>query len=147
MITSQLSRYCDVISNRLWRHQQNEDRGSETQGRCVKIVVLASFMDTLCRVRKKNNVCTRVTNCFRAHASVTSVYFQRCSCERWNSSSLEHIYCYLFIQDLNLNITITANAFLNDLSWKYLSFTITRWCRLMATYLCRKIMIFNYIDR
>ena len=53
MIGPQLSCYCDVISNRLWRHQQNEDRASETRGRCVKIVVLSSFMDSLCRVRNK----------------------------------------------------------------------------------------------
>ena len=39
VIASQLSRYCDVISNRLWRHQQKEDRASETRGRCVKTVV------------------------------------------------------------------------------------------------------------
>ena len=39
VIASQLSRYCDVIINRLWRHQQNEDRASETRGRCVNIVV------------------------------------------------------------------------------------------------------------
>ena len=38
MIASQMSRNCDVISNRLWRHQQN-DRANET------------FMDSLCCVR------------------------------------------------------------------------------------------------
>ena len=53
VIASQLSRYCDVISNRLWRNQQNEDRASETRGRCIKIVVSSSFMDSLCRVRNK----------------------------------------------------------------------------------------------
>ena len=53
MIASQLSCYCDDTSNRLWRHQQNEDWASETRGRCVKIVVLSSFMDSLCRVRNK----------------------------------------------------------------------------------------------
>ena len=36
---SQLSGHWEVISNRLWRHQQNENRASETRGRCVKIVV------------------------------------------------------------------------------------------------------------
>ena len=34
VIASQLSGPCDVISNRLWRHQQNENRASETRGRC-----------------------------------------------------------------------------------------------------------------
>ena len=37
---------CDVIS-------KNDDRASGTRGRCVKIVVLSSFMDSLCRVRNK----------------------------------------------------------------------------------------------
>ena len=46
VIASQLSHYCGVISNRLWRHQQNEDRASETRGRCVKIVVF-SVIDSL----------------------------------------------------------------------------------------------------
>ena len=45
------SGYCDVISNWLWRHQQNGNRAGETRWRCVKIVVLWSFMDSLCRVR------------------------------------------------------------------------------------------------
>ena len=53
VIAPQFSRYYDVISNQLWRHQQNEDRARETRGRYVKIVVLSSFMDLLCRVRNK----------------------------------------------------------------------------------------------
>ena len=53
VIASQLSGHCDVISNRLWRHQQNENRASEKRGRCVKIVILSSFMDSFCRVRNK----------------------------------------------------------------------------------------------
>ena len=51
MIVSQLSRYCDVISNRLLRHQQDEDRACKARERCVNIVVFSSFMDSLCRVR------------------------------------------------------------------------------------------------
>ena len=39
VIVSQLSGHCGVISNRLRRHQQNENRTSETWGGCVKIVV------------------------------------------------------------------------------------------------------------
>ena len=39
VIASQSSVDCDVISTRLWRHHQNENRVSETRGRCVKIVV------------------------------------------------------------------------------------------------------------
>ena len=39
--TSQLSGHCDVIANRLWRHQQNVKRASETRGWCVKILVFS----------------------------------------------------------------------------------------------------------
>ena len=53
VIASQLSGHCDVISNWLWRHQQNENSASQTRGRYVKIVVLSSFVDSLCRVRNK----------------------------------------------------------------------------------------------
>ena len=53
VIASQLPGHCDVISNRLWLHQQNENRASETRGWCQKIVVLSSFMDSLCRVWNK----------------------------------------------------------------------------------------------
>ena len=53
VIAPQLSGHCDGISNRLWRHQQSENWASETRGRCVKIGVLLSFMDSLCRVRNK----------------------------------------------------------------------------------------------
>ena len=53
VIAPQLSSHCDVINNRMWRHQQNEDRVNETPGRCVKIVVLLSFMDSSSRVRNK----------------------------------------------------------------------------------------------
>ena len=53
VIASQLSGQCDVIGNRLWRHQLNENWVSETRKRCVKIVVLSSFMDSFCCVRNK----------------------------------------------------------------------------------------------
>ena len=53
VFASQLSGHCDVIANRLWRHQPNVRRASETRGLCVKILVIASFMDSLCRVRNK----------------------------------------------------------------------------------------------
>ena len=39
VIPWQLSGHCDVISNQLWRHQQNENRATETRGRCVKIII------------------------------------------------------------------------------------------------------------
>ena len=50
VITSQLFGYCDVINNRLWRHQQNVNPASETRGRCVKIVFIV-ILSSLCRVR------------------------------------------------------------------------------------------------
>ena len=53
VIASQLSGHCNVIGNRLWRHQQNENWVSETQERCVKIVFLSPFMDSFCCVRNK----------------------------------------------------------------------------------------------
>ena len=37
VIASQLSGYCDVINNRVWRHQQSVKLASEARDRCVKI--------------------------------------------------------------------------------------------------------------
>ena len=51
-IIKSISNQCDVISNRLWRHQQNVNRAGETRVRCMKSF-LSSFMDPLCRVRNK----------------------------------------------------------------------------------------------
>ena len=53
MFASQLFGHCEVIANRLWRDQKNVKRTSETRRWCVKIRVLASFIDSLCRVRNK----------------------------------------------------------------------------------------------
>ena len=53
VISSQLSGHCDVISNSLWRHQQNENWASESRERCLKSLCLSSFMDSLYRVRNK----------------------------------------------------------------------------------------------
>ena len=53
MIASQWSSHCDVLSNQLWRHKKNINRVSETRCWCVKIMVLSSFIDSLCRVRDK----------------------------------------------------------------------------------------------
>ena len=39
VIASQLCGQCDVISNRLWRHQPIVNRTSETRMRCVEIIV------------------------------------------------------------------------------------------------------------
>ena len=53
MIVSQLPGHYDVIGNRLWSQQQNANWVSETRERCVKIVILSSFMDSFCRVRNE----------------------------------------------------------------------------------------------
>ena len=41
VFAQQLFGHCDVIANRLWRHQQNLKRTSETRERCVKILVFS----------------------------------------------------------------------------------------------------------
>ena len=53
VFASQLSGHCDVIANRLWRHQQNIKRASETRDDVWRPSFLASFMRSLCRVRNK----------------------------------------------------------------------------------------------
>ena len=79
MIPSQLSGHYDVISNRLWRHQQKENRASETGGRCVKIIVLSSFMDSLFRNsgnKHKNN--PRVSAETVRHSSTSIILYIDC---------------------------------------------------------------------
>ena len=63
VIALQLSGHCDVISSRLWRHQQNDNRAGETRGRCVKIVVFIVIYGFVMSCKKWNNVYTLVTNC------------------------------------------------------------------------------------
>ena len=63
VIASQLSRYCDIIRNRLWRHQQNEDRASKARGRCVKVVVFIFIYGFVMSYKKWNNVCILVPTC------------------------------------------------------------------------------------
>ena len=78
---SQLSGHCEVISNRLRRHQQNVNRASETWDRCVKIVVLSPYTDSLCRVRNKiMNVLSWHTD--YAHTRIHVVYFLICCATR-----------------------------------------------------------------
>ena len=64
----------EVISIRLWRHQQNENRASETRGWCVKIVVFVVIFGFVMSCKKWYNVRTLVTNCFCAHSSVILVF-------------------------------------------------------------------------
>ena len=55
-MASQLSRYCDLIRNRLWRHQQNENWASETQGWRVKIVVFINIYGFVMLCKKWNKI-------------------------------------------------------------------------------------------
>ena len=73
MFASQLSGHCDVISNRLWRHQQNVKWAKESRGRRVKILVFNVIYGFIMSC-KKNNVCTLVTNRLCAHSSVILVF-------------------------------------------------------------------------
>ena len=81
VIASQLSGHCDVISNRLWRHQQNENQTSETRGRCVTVVafiVIHGFVMSC----KKSSVCTLVMNYFCTHSSVILVFISLVASQR-----------------------------------------------------------------
>ena len=53
VLASQLSCYCVIISNWLWRHLPNVNRASEMQGRYVNMVFVWSFMKSLYRERNK----------------------------------------------------------------------------------------------
>ena len=51
VIASQLSGCCDVINNRLWRHQQNINPASEARVDVWSSSFLSSLLSPLCRVR------------------------------------------------------------------------------------------------
>ena len=53
VIVSQLSGHCDVMGNRRWRHQQNENLTIETRDDVQRSPFLSSFIDLLCHVRNK----------------------------------------------------------------------------------------------
>ena len=71
VISSQLSGHCDTISSRLWRHQQNENRMSETKDSYVKIIVFIVIYGFVMWCKKWNNLCSLVANCFCAPLSVS----------------------------------------------------------------------------
>ena len=74
VIAPQLSAHCDVISNRLWRHQQNVKQTSKTRAQWVKIVEFIVIYGFAVSCKKENNVCTLVTNYFWAHSSINLVF-------------------------------------------------------------------------
>ena len=112
MLASHLSGHCGVISNRLWRHQQNVNRASgrvdvtwhnefinNDKNDDVHHRFLSSFIDSLCRVSYKIKY---VLSWRTAHA-LTRVSFP--SRERINSSpldykSMHYIYIYMYILDV-----------------------------------------------
>ena len=53
VIAVKLFCHCDVVNNRLWRHQQNVNWASATLCRCMKTIGFIVIMDSLCRVRNK----------------------------------------------------------------------------------------------
>ena len=53
VMASKLSGDCDVINNRLWRHQQNVNPASEARVDVWRLSFLSSFLSSLCRVRNK----------------------------------------------------------------------------------------------
>ena len=67
------SRHICLVSNRLWSHQQDVDRASETRGRCVKIFVFVVIYGFVIACRKLNAICNLVTDCWCAHWSVILV--------------------------------------------------------------------------
>ena len=80
---SQLAGHCDVITNRLWRHQQNVKRASETRGWHATILVFSVIDGFVMLCKKKNNVCTLVTNCLCAHLSVILVFISLVAAQLW----------------------------------------------------------------
>ena len=82
VIASQLSRHSDIISNRLWCHQHNEDQ--ERHGDDVlRSSFFTSFMDSLCCVR--NNIMYVQYSCdklFLRSLECFCVYFPHCFATR-----------------------------------------------------------------
>ena len=78
VIASQLSRYCDIISNRLWRHQQKKDRASEARRRCLKIVrneiMYVISRRTVSAHTRMLFLCTKITIAWALKQFVTRVH-------------------------------------------------------------------------
>ena len=77
MFASQLSGHCDVIVNRLWCHQQNVKRASETRGWYAKILVF-SVIYGFVMSRKKKKYCMYSCNerFMRSLECYLGVYFK-----------------------------------------------------------------------
>ena len=102
VIASQLFGHCDAIGNRLWRHQQNENRVSETRGRCVKLVVFIVIYGFVMSCKKLNNVCILVTDHFCARSSVILVLLRNSGNKHKNNplvsaETVRHSSTYIFL--------------------------------------------------
>ena len=69
VLASQLSGDYRVISNRLWRLQQNVNRANEKWSRCARIVAFIVIYGFVCRVRKE----TMFVRSWRAVYALTRV--------------------------------------------------------------------------
>ena len=94
--------HCDLISNRLWCHQQNLIRASETRDRCknnILFTFLLSFMDSLCRVRNKTMYVLSWRTTYTLTRVLFGCLFPSLPChsrERINSSPLDYIHHSIF---------------------------------------------------
>ena len=80
MFASQLSVHCDVIANRLWRHQQNVKRARHSTGIMCEDPRFSVIYGFVMSCKKLDNVCTLVTNCLCTHSSVILVFISCTVC-------------------------------------------------------------------
>ena len=136
MIASQLSGHCDLISNQLWCHQQNENWASETRDRCVKIVVSIVISAFVMSCKKYNNVCTRVTELFqRSREGYFGVYFPKNKHQNnplVSAETVRHLSAYIILYISNNIIVLgswqhiswwfshPSNSWLSSLSWQWM---------------------------
>ena len=74
VFASQLPGHCDVITNPLWRHQQNVKRARGDAGVMCEAPRYSVIYGFVMSCKKWNDVCTFVTNCLCAHSSVVLVF-------------------------------------------------------------------------
>ena len=128
VFASQLSGHCDVTANRLWRHQQNVKRASETRGDVWRSSFLTSFMDSLCRVRNKI-IYALLRRTVYALECYFGVYFPRCCATR----------------EINTKITLSwahkkFPTRVHTLFYIYFGFTVVKVRSRMSNYMPYKTM-------
>ena len=136
-IASQLSGHCDFISNRLWRHQPNENRASETRGRCVKLFVFIGIYGCVMSCRIKQCMYSRHEPFLRSLECYFGIYFPRC----------------FATQDINTKITlswalkrfVTRVHTLFSMHFLYNAYIYMRIYMYMYIYIYIYIYIYKYI--